>query len=192
VSGSISDSNLTVKVSVHGRTISSTPTISYPPNGTAPYPAIIAFGGLTIPAPSGVAIITYNNDEIGAQINQSSRGQGKFFLLYPDKVANGAMTAWAYGLSRIIDALDMLPDAKINTRKIAVTGCSRNGKGALVAGALDGRIALTIPRKVVPVGLHAGVSVTMRITTVRPRPRRKSCKRMFGSLLSLMSSPTPL
>jgi hypothetical protein len=132
---------------VHGRTISFTSTITYPPNRTAPYPAIIAFGGLSIPAPSGVAIITYNNDEIGAQINQSSRGQGKFFELYPNKVANGAMTAWAYGVSRIIDALEMLPDANIDTRKIAVTGCSRNGKGALVAGALDSRIALTIPQE---------------------------------------------
>jgi hypothetical protein len=147
VSGSISGSNLTVTVSVNGKTISFIPEITYPPNGTRPFPAIIAFGGLTIPAPSGVAIITYNNDEIGAQLNQSSRGQGKFFELYPDKVVNGAMVAWAFGVSRIIDVLETLPEAKIDTEKIAVTGCSRNGKGALVTGALDSRIALTIPQE---------------------------------------------
>ncbi|KAI4764326.1 hypothetical protein E4T52_03582 [Aureobasidium sp. EXF-3400] len=147
VSGSISGSNLTVTVSVHGKTISFTPQVTYPPNGTAPYPAIIAFGGLTIPAPSGVAIIIYNNDEIGAQLNQSSRGQGKFFELYPNKIANGAMVAWAFGVSRIIDVLETLPEAKIDTNKIAVTGCSRNGKGALVTGALDSRIALTFPQE---------------------------------------------
>lgn len=70
VHGSVSGANLTVTVSVHGKTISSTPTITYPPNGTAPYPAVIAFGALTIPAPSGVAIITYNNDDIAAQNNK--------------------------------------------------------------------------------------------------------------------------
>lgn len=134
-------------VSVQDKTVSFTPQITYPLNGTAPYPAIIAFGGLTIPAPSGVAIITYNNDDIGAQLNQSSRGQGKFFELYPEKAANGAMVAWAWGVSRILDVLETLPEANINTNKIAVTGCSRNGKGALVAGALDSRIALTIPQE---------------------------------------------
>ncbi|THV85997.1 hypothetical protein D6C99_09096 [Aureobasidium pullulans] len=147
VSGSISGGNLTITATVNDTTISFIPTITYPLNGPAPYPAIIAFGSLTIPAPSGVAIITYNNDEIGAQINQSSRGQGKFFELYPDKTANGAMTAWAWGVSRIIDVLETLPSTNINPRKIAVTGCSRDGKGALVAGALDSRIVLTIPQE---------------------------------------------
>ncbi|THY94887.1 hypothetical protein D6C93_05211 [Aureobasidium pullulans] len=147
VSGSISGGNLSITATVDDKTISFIPTITYPLNGTAPYPAIIAFGSLTIPAPSGVAIITYNNDEIGAQINQSSRGQGKFFELYPDKTANGAMTAWAWGVSRMIDVLETLPSTNIDPRKIAVTGCSRDGKGALVAGALDSRIVLTIPQE---------------------------------------------
>lgn len=146
VSGSLSGGNLTITVTEDGKTISFTPTITYPENGTAPYPAVIAFGLLTIPAPLGVAIITYNNDDIGAQINQSSRGEGKFFQLYPDKTA-GAMIAWAWGVSRILDALEMLPTANIDPRKVAVTGCSRNGKGALVAGAFDSRIALTIPQE---------------------------------------------
>jgi cephalosporin-C deacetylase-like acetyl esterase len=57
------------------------------------------------------------------------------------------MVAWAFGVSRILDVLETLPGANINTKKIAVTGCSRNGKGALVAGALDSRIALTIPQE---------------------------------------------
>lgn len=147
VHGSILESNLTVTVSVNDKTISFSATITYPMNGTAPYPALIAFGALTIPAPSGVVIITYNNDDIAAQNNQSSRGQGKFFELYPDLTANGAMTAWAWGVSRILDVLEALPDTNIDPRKVAVTGCSRDGKGALVAGALDSRIALTIPQE---------------------------------------------
>ncbi|THW32937.1 hypothetical protein D6D22_09367 [Aureobasidium pullulans] len=69
VSGSISGGNLTITATVNDTTISFIPTITYPLNGPAPYLAIIAFGSLTILALSGVAIITYNNDEIGAQIN---------------------------------------------------------------------------------------------------------------------------
>ncbi|KAG9855025.1 hypothetical protein KCU98_g2043, partial [Aureobasidium melanogenum] len=147
VTGLISNGNMTVTVSAHGKTISFTPTITYPPNGTAPYPAIIAFGALTIPAPSGVVIITYNNEDIAAQNNQNSRGQGKFFELYPDLTADGAMTAWAWGVSRILDVLETLSDTNIDPKKVTVTGCSRNGKGALVAGALDSRITLTIPQE---------------------------------------------
>src|SRR5690606_8231238 len=33
----------------------------------------------------------------------------------------------------------------IDPRRIGLTGCSRNGKGAFVGGVLDNRIALTIP-----------------------------------------------
>ncbi|KAF8916464.1 Glucuronoyl esterase catalytic domain from Hypocrea Jecorina [Mucidula mucida] len=112
-----------------------------------PVPAIIAYGGLSIPTPAGVAVITFNNDDIAAQNSGSSRGQGKFFTLYGSNHTAGAMTAWAWGVSRIIDALEATPAANIDLTKIAVSGCSRNGKGALVAGAFDTRIALTIPQE---------------------------------------------
>ncbi|KAF3918392.1 hypothetical protein ABW20_dc0103899 [Dactylellina cionopaga] len=115
--------------------------------GTAPYPAIIGYGGGSIPIPAGVAKITFNNDDIAAQTNTGSRGQGKFYTLYGSGHSAGALTAWAWGVSRIIDALEITPGANINTARIGVTGCSRNGKGAIVAGALDDRIALTIPQE---------------------------------------------
>ena len=57
------------------------------------------------------------------------------------------MTAWVWGVSRIIDALELSPHANINLNKLAVTGCSRDGKGALMAGAFETRIALTIPQE---------------------------------------------
>lgn len=57
------------------------------------------------------------------------------------------MTAWVWGVSRVIDALERTPGAHINTQKLAVTGCSRDGKGALMAGAFEPRIALTIPQE---------------------------------------------
>jgi hypothetical protein len=66
--------------------------------------------------------------------------------LYPESAA-GYMIRWAWGVSRIIDALEVLPEAKIDLSRIAVSGCSFQGKIALYAGAFDERIALTIPQE---------------------------------------------
>lgn len=57
------------------------------------------------------------------------------------------MVRWAWGVSRIIDALEQLPEANIDLSHLAVSGCSYQGKIALYAGALDERIALTIPQE---------------------------------------------
>jgi hypothetical protein len=59
----------------------------------------------------------------------------------------GNFTAWAWGISRIIDGLYRVPQANIDLKHIAVTGCSFAGKMALYAGALDERIALTIAQE---------------------------------------------
>lgn len=84
---------------------------------------------------------------MAAQDSTASRGKGLFFNLYGTSATASAMTAWAWGASRIIDALEITPAANINTQKLAVTGCSRNGKGALWVGAFEERIALTIPQE---------------------------------------------
>jgi hypothetical protein len=55
--------------------------------------------------------------------------------------------AWAWGVSRIIDVLQTSGQTTIDPKHLGVTGCSRNGKGALIAGAYDERIALTIPQE---------------------------------------------
>ncbi|RDB30367.1 4-O-methyl-glucuronoyl methylesterase [Hypsizygus marmoreus] len=142
-----SGGKLTINVSDSGKSISFQVSVSIPSSGSAPYPAIIGYGGLSIPTPSGVAVITFNNDDIAAQASSSSRGQGKFYQLYGSQHSASAMTAWAWGVSRIIDALEITSSVPINLQRIGVTGCSRNGKGALVAGAFDTRIALTIPQE---------------------------------------------
>ncbi|RHZ62550.1 putative extracelular cellulose binding protein (Cip2) [Aspergillus thermomutatus] len=148
VTSTFTQNKLTITASNAGKTISFTATITYPSGtGAGPYPAMIAYGGLSIPLPPGVASITFDNSQIAQQTDQSSRGRGLFYDLYGANHSAGAMIAWAWATSLLIDRLEATPAARINTPRIGVTGCSRNGKGALVAGAFDPRIALTVPQE---------------------------------------------
>ncbi len=151
VTGSVSGNNIVVNVSSGGKSISFTSTITPPTGGKAPHPAMIAIGGISLNAQAlaqqGVAVITFPNDDVGAQNDGSSRGQGKFFDLYGSNATAGAMMAWAWGVSRLIDFIEQTPTTNIDPKRLGVTGCSRNGKGALTVGAFDERIALTIPQE---------------------------------------------
>lgn len=107
-------------------------------------PAIIALGGSSVPSQSGVAQIIYNNDDIAAQMDKSSQGRGKFYTLYGSGHSAGALIAWTWGISRILDALSTTTGHNIDVNRIGVTGCSRNVKGTYIATAFEPRIALGI------------------------------------------------
>jgi hypothetical protein len=151
VTGSFSGSSITVTCTEAGKTISFSCSITKPSTGSSPYPALIGIGGSSLDnnllSSLGVAIINFPNDEIAQQIDTSSRGKGKFYDLYGSGHSAGALIAWAWGVSRLIDALETTPAAGIAPTRLGVTGCSRNGKGALACGALDERIMLTIPQE---------------------------------------------
>jgi hypothetical protein len=70
-----------------------------------------------------------------ARAGQSGRGPHEW----------GTIAAWAYGFHRAVDYL--VTDKEIDKARIAVVGHSRLGKTALLAGALDERIALVIPHQ---------------------------------------------
>lgn len=140
-----SGSSVSITAGEGGKSISFSASIKKP-SGNGPFPAIIAYGAASIPVPAGVATITFNNDQIGAQGGSGSRGQGKFFDLYGSGHSAGATTAWAWGVDRIMDALETV-DTGIDPKRVGVTGCSRNGKGAFIAAALVKRIALGLPQE---------------------------------------------
>ncbi|MBI3824175.1 MAG: acetylxylan esterase [Planctomycetes bacterium] len=53
----------------------------------------------------------------------------------------GALRAWAWGVSSLIDYFEANPDSGVDPTKVCITGVSRYGKAAIVATAFDTRIA---------------------------------------------------
>jgi hypothetical protein len=53
----------------------------------------------------------------------------------------GALRAWAWGVSCLIDYFEANPDSGVDPTKVCITGVSRYGKAALVTGAFETRIA---------------------------------------------------
>ena len=148
VTATANGNKLAITCTDGGKSISFTVTVNRPSSATGPAPAIIGLGGSSLGGvPSGIGSITFDNSALGQQSNKLSRDKGLFFELYGTDVAGtSACMAWAWAVSRIIDALEQV-DMGINPARLGVTGCSRNGKGALVAGAWDDRIALVLPEE---------------------------------------------
>ena len=129
---------------------------NYPKTGQAPYALMIGTSMLSLPKPlfenRPIATMTFHENQVNDYSQwrpHHDRGEHNFDRLYPELKANGAYSEWAWGLSRLIDGLQLLGSevTKIDTRHIGVTGCSYAGKMALFCGAFDERIALTIAQE---------------------------------------------
>jgi hypothetical protein len=166
VTGTYAAGTLTVKAGEPGNSIEFPVGIKLPAHGTGPYPAIIQFGRASLDQSVfdelGIATLAVDTNALGAQSGPSSRGTGAFYKLYGASHEAGSMMAWAWGVSRVLDALESTPESGIDARRVGITGCSRWGKGALVAGAFDERIALTIPQE-----SGAGGSAAWRVSQVQ-------------------------
>ncbi|MDR0940336.1 MAG: hypothetical protein LBN29_13515 [Mediterranea sp.] len=143
---------LVVEVTRGDATLRLTAHIAYPTGGAAPYPAIIGIGWGTGSLPADIFIrrdiarITFDFTQVMSHTQK--RGNEPINRLYPELVEMGAYSAWPWGVSRVIDGLELLgQESRIDLKRLAVSGCSFAGKMALFAGALDERLALTIAQE---------------------------------------------
>jgi hypothetical protein len=124
------------------------PMVLTMPEGNGPFPVIVTgdlcWGPVAAPVVSnaigrGYAICEFDRTKFAADAADKSYGVYKL-----DPAADcGALAAWAWGYSRVIDYLVTRGD--VDAKRIIISGHSRGGKCVLLAGALDTRIALTNP-----------------------------------------------
>ena len=103
---------------------------------------------MKIAAGRGYAAIQYDPTAVASD---SDLYEGAYFELYPyrkeQEKQDGVLLAWAWGASRILDALETGAGQElgIDPGLCMVAGVSRYGKSAAVAGAYDERFRVTIP-----------------------------------------------
>ena len=145
-SGDRVEHKIVVKMGPEGKV--STHVILTTPVGAGPFPVIVkgdmTWGRVNPEIIStvigrGYALAEFDRTEIAADKND--RGVG-VFPLFPD-YDWGVLAAWAWGYGRVNDYL--ITRADIDKTKLIITGHSRGGKATLLAGALDERVALTVP-----------------------------------------------
>ena len=166
---------LTVHVTRNGKTITLISGIYIPQGkGKGPFPALIAmtfrtnangpnYGALpaSVFADLPIATVDFVHNQVAKYtFHLSSHATDPFYQLYPELCAgkcsgtsnSGEYAAWSWGVSRLIDGMEIAAHQAVNPLPIemnhlAVTGCSYAGKMALFAGAFDERIALTIAQE---------------------------------------------
>lgn len=151
VSARMSGDTLIVDVAANGEVLTIRSIVTYP-EGEGPFPAIIGIGMGAGSLPReifqerGIAMISFPFWEVMSHTQK--RGEEPLNRLYPDQTEIGSYAAWPWGVSRLIDGLELTnADNRIDLKHIAISGCSFAGKMALWSGAMDERIALTIAQE---------------------------------------------
>jgi hypothetical protein len=91
----------------------------------------------------GIGLVWFNRTEIAEDLPPSlglPTRAATIYQLHP-RANFGAIAAWAWAYHRVVDALVEIDST--NADQIVLTGHSRGGKAALLAGATDPRIWLT-------------------------------------------------
>jgi hypothetical protein len=94
----------------------------------------------------GFALATFRGGDIDPDSDDFNNGIHPYLddrLDVPCGTEWGMIATWAWGIHRCVDYLK--EDPLFDSNSIAVTGKSRRGKTALLAGATDERIAATVP-----------------------------------------------
>jgi hypothetical protein len=174
--GSANKGVLTVVVSRNGNSLTLTSGV-YIPSGmdASPLPALIPMTFFASPSGANpgslpASVITsrpiatvdfVHNNVASLSFGVGDHSADPFYRLYPELCAgtcngnesnSGLYAAWSWGVSRLIDGMEIASRQAVNPlpidmKHLAVTGCSYAGKMALYAGAFDERIALTIAQE---------------------------------------------
>ncbi|MDO4462437.1 MAG: hypothetical protein Q4C30_08090 [Bacteroidia bacterium] len=154
ISARMEADTLVVDVTVGNETLTLRSTLTRP-KGDGPFPLIIGIGfwggagslPKQIVEERPIATLGYNFTQVTSHTQK--RGEEPINRIYPNNIEMGSYAAWPWGVSRLIDGLEILGTevTKIDMSKIAITGCSFAGKMALFSGAMDERIALTIAQE---------------------------------------------
>ena len=151
VKARMSGDTLIVDVTVNGETLTIHSVIKYP-EGDGPFPAIIGIGMGAGSLPQqifqerNIAMISFPFWEV--MQHTQKRGEEPLNRLYPDNLEMGNYAGWPWGVSRLIDGLEIVgEESRIDLKHLAISGCSFAGKMALWSGAFDERIALTIAQE---------------------------------------------
>lgn len=157
ISASYSGGTLTVIITNYvsgvAKTLTLTCPVSIPSGATAPYPVTIGmdspYGALDAGdfTNRGIVGVSYFESQVTTYNNPQSTDP--YYVLYPALWGNsGQYSAWAWGVSRVIDGLTLVTNVlPVDLNHICVTGCSYAGKLALFSGAFDERVALTIAQE---------------------------------------------
>lgn len=137
---------VTVKVGENIATLTSNLTI---PSGDGPHPVFIAMGMSSLSSLfNGCISMSFSHDQVATYGSDSKRyPNDPFNVLYPELYDNGNYSKWAWGVSRLIDGLEIAKEKgqlNVDLEHIALSGCSYAGKMAMFAGAYDERVALTV------------------------------------------------
>ena len=161
IEATLENNTLTVKVTRNGETLTISAQINYP-EGDGPFPLMIGASNNALPrqffTERKIATVNFSERQVnsysqmggmmGGGGQRKDRGDYDFDRLYPELKDNGAYSEWAWGVSRLIDGLEIVGAAsRIDMKHIGITGCSYAGKMALWSGAMDERIALTIAQE---------------------------------------------
>jgi hypothetical protein len=167
---------LTVVVTRNGKSLTLTSGVYIPTGmGDGPFPALIPMTFFSSPTGANpgslpasvitsrpIATVDFVHNQVTAYaFGSADHSNDPFYQLYPELCAgtcngmqsnSGQYAAWSWGVSRVIDGIEIAARQAVNplpidTKHLGATGCSYAGKMALFAGAFDERVALTIPQE---------------------------------------------
>lgn len=127
------------------QSLNTTVHLYLPAKAAGPLPVVLRFGlgGEHAQAANAAGFAFACLDQTSLDPDTEGHDEvGSAQAAYPD-CDWGSVAVWAWGASRAMDYLDTLPE--INATQAVITGHSRTGKAALLAGALDDRFSLVVP-----------------------------------------------